>query len=277
MESKYPSFSVLMSLYIKEKPEYARQCFDSLLSQTVKASEWVIVEDGPLTLELYELLEEYEEKNPGLIKRVPIKVNGGLGPALAKGIQYCSNELVARMDTDDIARSDRFEKQLKQFIKYPQLDICGSWITEFEDDPKNIVAKRQVPLKESEIRKYQRKRDAFNHVTVMYRKSSVLAAGNYQNAPLMEDTMLWANMLMHNARCLNIGDYLVNVRIGKDMYDRRGGWTYFKKYRDGRRMVLSTGYISQMDYLETVAVQLIVALMPSSLRSWVFKDILHRK
>lgn len=266
-----------MSLYIKEKPEYARQCFDSLLSQTVKASEWVIVEDGPLTPELYELLEEYEEKNPGLIKRVPIKVNGGLGPALAKGIQYCSNELVARMDTDDIARSDRFEKQLKQFIKYPQLDICGSWITEFEDDPKNIVAKRQVPLKESEIRKYQRKRDAFNHVTVMYRKSSVLAAGNYQNAPLMEDTMLWANMLMHNARCLNIGDYLVNVRIGKDMYDRRGGWTYFKKYRDGRRMVLSTGYISQMDYLETVAVQLIVALMPSSLRSWVFKDILHRK
>lgn len=275
MESKYPSFSVLMSLYIKEKPEYARQCFDSLLSQTVKASEWVIVEDGSLTPELYELLEEYEEKNPGLIKRVPIKVNGGLGPALAKGIQYCSNELVARMDTDDIARADRFEKQLKRFMKHPQLDICGSWITEFEGDPSNIVAKRAVPTKNSDIRKYQRKRDAFNHMTVMYKKSAVLGAGNYQSVPLMEDTMLWVNMMINGAKCSNIPDYLVNARVGKDMFNRRGGIAYFKKYRNGRRKVKATGYISEWDYLETIAAQLAVSILPNALRKQVFKKVLH--
>ena len=65
-------FSVLMSLYIKEKTEYARECFESLLRQTVPAAEWVIVEDGPLTKEMYQLLDEYDERCPGLIVRVPL-------------------------------------------------------------------------------------------------------------------------------------------------------------------------------------------------------------
>ena len=109
--------SVLMSLYIKEKPEYAKACFDSLLRQTVQADEWVIVEDGPLSQEMYKLLAEYETAHPGLIKRVPLKENRGLGLALRAGVPKCKNELIARMDTDDIAREDRFEKQLKMFEK----------------------------------------------------------------------------------------------------------------------------------------------------------------
>ena len=133
------NFSVLMSIYIKEKPEYARACFESLERQTVKANEWVIVEDGPLTLELYSLLDEYEKKYPEIIKRVPLKENQGLGLALREGVLHCSNELVARMDTDDICREDRFELQLKEFEKNPELDICGSHIVEFEETKENIV------------------------------------------------------------------------------------------------------------------------------------------
>ena len=145
-------FSVLMSLYIKEKPEYARACFDSLLNQTVLADEWVIVEDGPLTDGLYDLLDEYENRCPGLIKRVPLKENQGLGLALREGVLHCTYNLIARMDTDDVARRDRFEIQLSEIEKDPELDICGSHFLVFEGSIDNVVAKRTVPLPDSEIK-----------------------------------------------------------------------------------------------------------------------------
>ena len=268
--------SVLLSIYIKEKPEYAEQCFQSLLRQTVQADEWVVVEDGPLTEELYALLDKYQKEYPGLIKRVPLKENQGLGLALRAGVPECRNELIARMDTDDICREDRFEKQLKMFSDNPSLDICGSSIDEFEGTPENIVSRRTVPTAHEQIVKYHKRRDAFNHVTVMFRKKAVLDAGNYQTCLLMEDTYLWARMIMNGAQCANIDEPLVNVRIGHDMFERRGGWEYFKKYRTGRRMVRATGYISYWDYLSTVFVQFVVSLSPNSLRGWVYKRFLHR-
>lgn len=265
-----------MSIYIKEKPEYARQCFESLLHQTAQASQWVIVEDGPLTPELYALLDEYEQGFPGLIKRVPLPENRGLGLALAEGMHHCEYELVARMDTDDVCREDRFEKQLEEFAKDPELDICGSHIVEFEDSVENIVARRTVPLTDANIKKYQRRRDGFNHVTVMFKKSAVLKAGNYQSCLLMEDTFLWANMFNSGAKAANIDEDLVCVRIGQDMFERRGGWAYFKKYKTGRKQVYETGFISRWDYVYTLVIQFVVAIMPNKLRGWVFKNLLHR-
>ena len=270
-------FSVLMSLYIKEKPEYVEECFQSLLRQTVQASEWVVVEDGPLSDGLYEVLDKYEKEYPGLIKRVPRTVNQGLGMAIQAGVPECSNELIARMDTDDICREDRFEKQLAEFEKDPDLDIVGSCIDEFEDTPQDIVASRNVPLTDEEIKKYQKRRDGFNHMTVMYKKSAVLGAGNYQPCPLMEDTYLWVRMMKNGVKCKNIGEPLVYARIGKDMFNRRGGWAYFKKYKAAFKMVYATGYISRFDYFSVISVQFIVALVPRKLRGWIFKKMLHGK
>ena len=267
--------SVLMSIYIKEKPEYVAECFESLLNQTVKADEWVIVEDGPLTERMYILLDHYQQQNPGLIKRVPLDENKGLGVALSIGLPECRNELVARMDTDDIARKDRFEKQLALFNSHPEIDICGSQIDEFEDNVENIVARRIVPTVQREIIKYQKKRDAFNHMTVMFKKSAVLDAGNYQSCPLMEDTYLWARMLMCGAKATNIDESLVFARIGKDMYERRGGWQYFRKYKEGRRQVYKTGFISTWDYISTIGIQLAVAIVPGYIRGWIYKKKLH--
>lgn len=269
-------FSVLMSIYIKEKPEYARACFESLEKQTLQADEWVIVEDGPLTEELYFLLDEYQKKYPSIIKRVSLKENRGLGLALREGMLQCSNELVARMDTDDICRKDRFEKQVKEFTLDSNLDICGSHILEFEGEENNIVAKRTVPLSDAEIKKYQKKRDGFNHVAVMFKKSAVLKAGNYQSCLLMEDTYLWANMFLSGAKAKNIDDYLVYVRVGEDMFERRGVFSYFKKYKIGRKQVYKTGFISWTDYMYTLIIQFIVALMPNKLRGWVFTTLLHK-
>lgn len=269
-------FSVLMSVYIKEKPQYLRECMESILNQNVLPAEIVVVKDGPLTDELEAVLEEYVEKNPHLYTIVPLDSNCGLGVALAEGILHCKNELVARMDTDDICRKDRFELQLMEFRKNPNLDICGSHILEFEGDISNVIAKRKVPLHDAEIKRYQKRRDGFNHMAVMYKKSSVLKVGNYQPCMLMEDTYLWVNMFNAGCTAVNVDDYLVYARIGKDMFERRGGWAYFKKYRTGRKKVRQTGYIGFLDYYYTLLVQLVVALIPNRIRGWVFKKCLHR-
>ena len=270
------SFSVLMSLYIKEKPEHLRECLDSILEQSVIPKEIVIVKDGPLTDELDMVLSEYITKTPDLYKIVTLKTNRGLGLALAEGILHCSNELVARMDTDDICRKDRFELQLKEFIKNPELDICGSHIIEFEGDIHNKLSVRTVPLTHDEIAHYQKQRSAFNHMTVMYKKETVLKAGNYEHCPLMEDDMMWIRMLIAGAECANIDDFLVYARTGYAMIERRGGWAYYKKYKSGRKMILDTGYISKWDYYKTVGVQLIVALVPRKIRLCIFTKLLRR-
>ena len=275
-EMEYPKFSVLMSLYLKEKPEYLNEALKSVINQTVKPNEIVIVYDGPITTELKSVVEQYVSNNPGLIKIIDNPENKGLGLALADGVAQCTYELIARMDTDDICRKDRFEKQLEEFVKDPRLDICGSHILEFEEKEENIVARRRVPLVDKDIKEYQKRRDGFNHMSVMFKKKSVLAAGNYQSCLLMEDTLLWANMFMNGAKGKNIDDYLVYVRIGKDMYERRGGYDYYKKYKAGRRKVYETGYISWVDYKMTLIVQFIVAAIPNRVRGFVFKNLLHR-
>ena len=100
---EYPNFSVLMSLYIKEKAEYFDKCMQSMLSQTVMPTEIVIVFDGPVSDELRSVVEKYKEQKPGWINTIENKRNKGLGLALADGVPACKYELIARMDTDDIA------------------------------------------------------------------------------------------------------------------------------------------------------------------------------
>lgn len=268
-------FSALMSIYYKEKPEYFHECMVSILNQTVKPNQIVIVKDGPLTKELDEELDAWIAKEPDLYTVIPLETNRGLGLALAEGITHCRYELIARMDTDDIAEKTRFQKQLKLFQEDPNLDICGSSITEFVGSYQNIVSKRNVPTTDAEIKRYQKRRDAFNHMTVMYKKSMVLKAGNYQSCLLMEDTLLWVHMIQAGAKCRNINEPLVNVRVGRDMYARRGGWAYFKKYQSGRKRVLQTGYISFTDYIYTILVQLVVTIVPNRVRGWIFKTILR--
>ncbi|MBE5918587.1 MAG: glycosyltransferase [Pseudobutyrivibrio ruminis] len=270
-------FSVLMSVYNKEKKENIIECFESIMAQTKRPNEWVVVEDGPLTDELYAVLDNYEKKTKGIMKRVRLEKNSGLGVALGIGVEACANELIARMDTDDIAINDRFEKQLEAFDNDDMLDICGTYIDEFENEKDNVVASRIVPLTDLEIKKYQRRRDAFNHMTVMFKKSAVLKAGNYKACPLMEDTYLWVRMMQNGAKCKNIPESLVLARVGEGMYERRGGIMYFDKYRKARRIILKTGYITSWDYIYTVFIQFIVAIIPNRIRGGVYKRILHKK
>ena len=266
-------YSVLMSLYKKEKPEYLRLAIDSMLNQTVKPDEIVLVEDGPLTDELYAVLDEYGDK----LTRVRNEKNLGLGLALNVGLKACRNELVARMDTDDISKPERCEVQLHYFEQHPETDIVGGDIAEFIGDETNIIGKRMVPQTNAEIREYMKKRCAFNHMSVMYKKTAVEAAGGYQDWFWNEDYYLWIRMWLNGAVFGNTGTVLVNVRTGEEMYQRRGGKKYFKSEKGLQDYMLEHRMIGFGTYAMNVSKRFIVQeMLPNSVRGWVFRKFARK-
>lgn len=268
--------SVLFSVYKKEKAEYLRQAVESMVNQTRTVDEIIIVEDGPLTDILYEELNYLEERYGRIIKRYPLKENRGLGLALKYGVEKCSSELIARMDTDDIAVNNRIEIQEKAFLEDFRLDIVGGHIEEFNTDPRYPHSKRMVPLTHKEIVKYQKMRSAFNHMTVMFKKSAVIRAGNYEHGLYMEDDLLWHNMIYTGSKMKNIDMVLCKVRVGNGMYKRRGGVDYFSFYEEARKKMLERKQISYKDYLLSLGIQLGVATVPNDTREFIFKKFLRK-
>ncbi len=218
-------FSVLMAVYIKDDQVFFREALKSLLEQSIKASEIILVENGPLTQTHYEIIEEF--RRPLNIISQQLTTNKGLAYALKKGVLLCNYDLIARMDADDWCVSERFSLQLQKFKESPELDLVGGGIEEFIEDKASIVGKRYVKEEHSEIRKSAKYYSPVNHVTVMYKRESVIKAGNYQNFRGVEDYPLWVAMLMNGAQFYNIQKTLVKVRVN-GLSDRRSGLVYAK-------------------------------------------------
>ena len=260
-----------MSVYKKEKAEYLQLALDSVINQTLKPDEIVLVQDGELTELLYTVIEEYKEKYPNIFKTYALKQNQGLGKALNFGMDKCSNELIARMDTDDIAEPNRFELQVQEFIKDKDLALCGGQIAEFADNPNEITGYRNVPSTYNEILKFCKKRNPFNHMTVMFKKQAVQSVGGYQHMPYFEDYWLWARLLKAVYKAKNIDAILVKVRAGQDMIARRGGWEYVKCITKFEKALYRIGIISLFDLLTYIALRGIVAIIPEGLRLVIYK------
>lgn len=266
--------SVLMSVYHKEQPTYLKLAIDSMLAQTLSPAEVLIVEDGPLTPELCAVLDGYAD-NP-LVRRLPLKENVGLGLAMKTGVENCRFPFIARMDSDDYSLPERLRLQRAAFEEHPELDVLGTQMEEFVDEPDKVIAVRRVPLEHEAILRFQKMRSAFNHISVMLRKEAVLRAGNYEDAPYMEDDVLWANMFQKGCRAANLEQSLVKARVSSGMYDRRGGFLYFRAYKAARKTMMRRGQISYFEYLSSSLAQLAVALMPQALRKLIYMKILRR-
>ena len=271
-------FSVLMSVYKLDKPDYFRTAVESIsIKQTVKPNEVLIVVDGPVPDDLRSMIEFLAEE----ISYVHIlwqKENKGLGTALQVGMENASNEIVARMDSDDIAINTRFAKQLPAFDEDPALSIIGSSISEFVGDPYNVVGRRDVPTTNEEIRKYMKSRCAFNHMTVMYKRSEVMKVGNYQDWYWNEDYYLWIRMMLGGCRFANISEPLVKVRVGKDMYARRGSIRYFKSEVGIQTYMYKHNIIAFPRYCFNVFVRFVIqVLMPNKVRGGVFRLLFRSK
>ena len=271
----FQKFSVSMCVYGKDNPEWFRVAVDSILNQTVKPSEVVLVVDGPVPKELDSIICEYE-KNP-IFKVIRLKENGGLGNALKISVENSTYDIIARMDSDDISVKDRFEKQLK-LMEETGADIVGGGMTEFIDNENNIVGYRDVLKTDAEIKIDMKKRCPMNHMTVMFKKEAVLRAGNYQHWHYNEDYYLWLRMMLCGCTFANLEEALVNVRVGKDMYQRRGGWKYFKSERDLQKYMRKNKIIGFGTYFVNVTKRFIVqVLLPNRLRGWVFQKFARKK
>jgi glycosyltransferase involved in cell wall biosynthesis len=269
-------FTVCMSVYQNDKMQFLKIALDSVLEQTVKPKEIVLIIDGPIPENIRELIQEYKNEYHDIISVVYLPVNKGLGNALKIAVDTASCELIARMDSDDIALSDRFEKQLKCFEENPQLSIVGGSISEFIGNPDNIVARRICPLEDKEIKQYMKSRCGFNHMTVMFKKSDVLKAGNYKDCFWNEDYFLWLRMMLENSSFMNLKDVLVNVRVGKDMYSRRGGFKYFKSEFLLQLYMFENNIIGVSRFLLNIIARFVVQiLVPNNFRGFIFRFFLR--
>lgn len=264
-------YSVLMSLYWKENPEFLKLAIDSMLNQTVAPDEIVIVEDGPLTDELYAVLDEYS-----MLHRVKNKINLGLGMALNAGLKECRNELIARMDTDDCSKPDRCEKQLARFAEKPFLSIVGSYIDEFVGDTSNVISQRIVPTTTEEIYEFAKKRSAFNHPTVMYSRTAVLANNGYADLKRNQDVDLFGRMQFNGYKAENIDEALVWFRSSDALGKRRRSWQNTWSYVATIRKFWKMGYSSFSDYIIVGIAQIGIYLMPVKLQMWVYKKYLRK-
>jgi len=264
-------FSILMSIYHKEKPEYFNRAMQSIWDeQIVKPNEIILVQDGKLTDELYEVIEIWQKKIGDRFKTIPLKQNVGLGDALNIGLQYCSYEIVARMDTDDIAMPNRFEKQLKVF-ENDDIDICSSLVSEFDNDEKVIVSYRKLPKTHENILKFAKKRNPLNHPAVMYKKSSIKKASGYKKMIWFEDYYLWVRMLMNGARFYNIQEPLVNMRAGYGQLERRSGLKYALNEFKFQKILYKIGFLNKFEFIRNSLIRFIVRVVPKKIVKKIYK------
>ena len=272
----FEKFSVSMCVYGGDDPEWFRTAVDSILNQTAKPDEVVLVVDGPVPDALDAVITGYAA-DP-VFRVIRLEMNVGHGQARRTGLSACTNDLVALMDADDISAPDRFYKQLQLFAENPELTIAGGNITEFVDKPMNIVGQRQVYVSDKEIKADMKKRCPMNQMTVMFRKAAVEAAGGYVDWYCDEDYYLWLRLMLGGAVFANIPENLVNVRVGKEMYQRRGGWKYFKSEAKLQKWMLKNKVIGIGDYAVNVIKRLIVqVLLPNRLRGWVFQKFARKR
>lgn len=267
------NFSVLLSVYWKENPEWFREALSSVFNQTVRPSEVVLVEDGPLTSDLYAVVDEFVRQEGSLLKVVKLPENGGLGHALNVGLKHCSYELIARMDTDDICKPFRFERQLEVFARYPEVDICSAWVDEFEESKEHVTSRRILPETHEAIARYAKSRCPINHPVAMYKRSVILGLGGYQGFP--EDYYLWVKMLQHGCLFYNVQESLLWFRFPREVLRRRGGWRYAKDDLRAQWNFKRSGFLTWPEYLRNVAVRGMVRLLPNGLRTWIYKHLLR--
>ncbi|MBQ8337897.1 MAG: glycosyltransferase [Oscillospiraceae bacterium] len=268
----FEPYSVLMSVYHREKAEFLRKSVESIFAQSILPDEFVLVIDGPVGKELFCEIESLKKRFE--IKCVELAENVGLGRALNFGLSHCKNEIVARMDSDDIAKLDRMEKQL-DLMQKNDADIVSAAVLEFKETPDDAQKVRSVPQSHDEIMGFLKKRNPFNHPAVVYKKSVIENAGGYMDYEFFEDYELFARILSKGAKSANVAEPLVFMRTGSGMYSRRGGVDYVKSINRFYRKMRALGFCSLRETVFCQLPRVIIALLPTAVRKFVYQKFLR--
>jgi len=270
--------SVLMSVYAKEKPEYFKEALESVINQTLQPDEILIMKDGPLTEELEVVITEVKEQLEAeeiTLRTHQFLKNVQLGRALEKGVELCEHEFIARMDTDDIACPDRLQKQYEYLQKHKDIVVLGGYMEEFCEDT-DFTQIKTMPIGSDDLKRYAKYRNPLNHMTVMFRKSAIMETGNYRHYPLLEDYELWIRVLAMGYRINNLPEVLVRARVGKELYGRRGGFDYCKRYLRLRDEQYDLKLISRSEWMLACILTIGITIVPSGARKKIYQKLLRK-
>lgn len=275
MSNKY---SVLMSVYKNDDPDFLKIALESMYDkQTRKPDEVVVVFDGPLKEQLYDVLNAFQKGREDVVKYYPQEVNRGLGEALRIGSELCTGDYILRMDSDDISDARRFEKQIAYVEAHPEVDAVGSDIAEFNEDPtKEEMRTRICPARHEDIVRMCKKRNPMNHVTACIKRSALIKAGGYQTLLLLEDYLLWINMIVAGCKLANINESLVYVRVGNGFDGKRGskeriiGWSKLQEIMLRHHMINPLEAIMNKIYIR------VFVNTPVGLKKWLYNTILRK-
>lgn len=256
-------FSVLMSVYGREKPAFLEQALASLCEATERPAEVVLVEDGPIGVELQNIVARYRELLP--LVTLKLNVNQGLAGALRAGLAICSSGLVARFDTDDISLPTRFQEQIDFLMQHPGVAAVSCWVEEFDDESASVHWLRALPSDPHELSKFAKFRSPLNHPASMFRMSAVQHVGGYQDEILFEDYSLWLRMLQAGYQLANVPKVLVRMRAGREQTRRRMGAHYAKLELQFATKFYRLGYFSLLEYMRFVGLRVPTRFLTLSL------------
>ncbi|WP_237199502.1 glycosyltransferase [Rothia nasimurium] len=270
-----PSFTVLMSVYAGDQPDHLRLALESNTGeQTLRPNQLVLVEDGPLSPELAQVIAEFERDSTVPVTVVRLDRNHGLAAALQEGLAHCLYDVVARADSDDVSAPERFAQQVP-LVAAGQYDVLGSAMYEFTDAPSRPEAERKAVTGERAIRETLPKRNPMLHPTVVFRKSAVQSVGGYVEVPGAEDYWLWARMSRVGFVLGNLRQPLVNYRVAT-AYRRRGGIEALKKDVQVQRRLYAGGVFGPARFAQNLAIRGLYRLAPEELRTRAFRAMTGR-
>jgi len=253
-------FSLIICVYAKDNGEHLFQSLNSISTQTILPTEIIIIKDGQLTTELEKVIESFKFSND--LKIIPLPKNITLGPARAKGVETAKHNWIALMDSDDICLPYRFEHQLHLINSKKEIDIIGGQITEYDDIPGNAISIRSVPTTHNEILNCAKKRNPFNAMTVMFKRSLALKSGNFRYFPGFEDYDLWTRMIKNGAKCANCTEVLVNARIGNGLYTRRSGFWYIRSEWQMQCNLRKLNITNRLEFMRNILTRIPIRLLP---------------
>lgn len=267
------NISIIMSVYNKEIPQYLDKSIKSIWdAQIMKPDEIILIEDGPLSDELENIIKKWKEKIKDKMKIIKFHKNMGLGIAMNTALKHAKNNIIARMDSDDIALPARLLKQIDTMNK-KNCDVCSTWVAEFKNDENKTYAIKKVPINNNEIRKYAKRRNPINHPAVMFRKEAILNAGGYQNMPYFEDYYLWIRVIKMGYEIYNMPEVLLKMRSGINMITRRSGANYIKYEMEFIQSAYRIGYFNIIDYIINIIIRIPIRILPKK----YIKEIYNKK
>ena len=271
------NFSVLIATYFKDLPEALNDSLKSVFKQTLLPNEVIMVVDGFVPEKIDAVLNKFSNQYPTVFKVYRLQENRGLGNALNYGLQFCKYDIVARMDSDDIAVENRFELQFNFLQQHRSVSVIGGFMEEFRNKPGDLRIKKIAPIGVARIKEYSRLRNPLNHPAVMFRKDHVLRAGGYIEVKLFEDYYLWLRMLKNGFTLENLPDIIMNFRVGNDMIGRRHGFRYALLEINFVTKCYRENLISTWDYFRQVMFRIPLRLIPKVILNLIYQKALRKK